>query len=290
MRQWLNGKAECPQYIAQNMDRNNNFNFLRLLLAYIVVVFHSMGSYTYSIQKIFDGDIAVKGFFIISGMLILRSYWNSKSLKEYFIKRCRRLLPSYYLVIIVCAFGLFSLSTLSAKEYFTSPVFVKYIISNAVFMNFLQPSLPGGFSDNPSNPVNGSLWTIKLEIGFYILVPIIAMILNKCKTKKQANIFLCCIYIVGYIYRFVFDYLFSLTQNNFIGEFGHQLPGYIQYFTMGMFCAINYEFVRKYEKHLILPAVALIVLHYIMKTDYLLPLALGIIIMFIAFIDPAIIE
>jgi peptidoglycan/LPS O-acetylase OafA/YrhL len=238
---------------------------------------------SYSIHKLFDGDIAVKGFFIISGLLIIRSYWNSKTLKGYFLKRCKRLLPSYYLVILACAVGLAAMSTMSAREYFTSPVLWKYILCNALFMNFLQPSVPGVFSSNPNTAVNGSLWTIKLEIGFYIIVPIIVWLLNKCKTIKRMNISFLCLYVSAYIYRLVCNYIFSVTENNLIGELAHQLPGYIQYFTVGMFCAVNYQFVRKYEKHIILPAMVLVGLHYVTGTDYLLPIGLGTIIMFVGF-------
>jgi hypothetical protein len=65
--------------------------------------------------------------------------------------------------------GLSLFSNISTSEYFRSPQLFKYFIVNVFFMNFLQPSLPGVFVENGSQAVNGSLWTIKLEIGFYIL-------------------------------------------------------------------------------------------------------------------------
>lgn len=196
MRQWLERAITYPEYVTRDINKNNNFNFLRLLFAYIVVVFHAMtiSGYSYSISKLFDGGMAVCGFFIISGFLIMRSYWTSVSAKSYFIKRCKRLLPAYYFVILICAICLCFLSSLTFGEYFTSPIFRKYVFSNALFMNFLQPSLPGVFD---GHPVNGSLWTIKLEIGFYITVPIIAYVFNKCKTKKRINIFLAGLYVLA---------------------------------------------------------------------------------------------
>jgi len=88
----LNERIQTPECFVDDISKNNNFNFLRLLLAYIVVVFHSMGlsKNKYPLAKLFDGHIAVCGFFIISGFLIIRSCWSSNSLKEYFIKRCKR--------------------------------------------------------------------------------------------------------------------------------------------------------------------------------------------------------
>jgi peptidoglycan/LPS O-acetylase OafA/YrhL len=69
-------KINVPEYIVGDISKNNNINFLRLLLAYMVVVFHSMSlsGNRYPLGKLFDGHIAVCGFFIISGFLIIRSY------------------------------------------------------------------------------------------------------------------------------------------------------------------------------------------------------------------------
>jgi peptidoglycan/LPS O-acetylase OafA/YrhL len=129
-----------------NIGRNNNFNFLRLGFAFSVAVGHAMPSqYKYITRILFNGHVAVCGFFIISGFLITKSYMESKSLKEYFGKRCRRLLPAYWLVVLLCAFGLALLSDLQPREYFTSPALFKHIAASLCFLNFLQPALPGVF-------------------------------------------------------------------------------------------------------------------------------------------------
>jgi peptidoglycan/LPS O-acetylase OafA/YrhL len=268
-------KINVPEYIIRDISKNNNINFLRLLLAYMVVIFHSMSlsGNQYPLGKLFDGHIAVCGFFIISGFLIMRSYWSSNCLKDYLIKRCKRLLPAYCFVIIICMIGLSLISNLPAEEYFKSPQLIKYFVANIFFMNFLQPSLPGVFIGNPGNmAVDGSLWTIKIEIGFYLIVPIIAYILGKCKTKKRINILLACMYLFGYIYNFVCLYMAKKMEN-----------GFIQYFAVGIFCVINYDLIRKYDKFLIIPGIIILVLYYTIGNECLLPIGLGIIIMYIGF-------
>jgi peptidoglycan/LPS O-acetylase OafA/YrhL len=282
---FLYKQIKIPDCVSGNISKNNNINFLRLVLAYIVVIFHSMSlsGHKYPLAKLFDGHIAVCGFFIISGFLIIRSCWSSNSLKNYFIKRCKRLLPAYFLVIIICTFFLSLLSNLSMAEYFKSPQTLKYFFANIVFMNFLQSSLPGVFIENNGLAVNGALWTIKLEIGFYIIAPIIAHILNKLKTRKRINVFLILLYILGYVYNFVCLNLYKRTGNKFVEELAHQLPGFIQYFAVGIFCVINYEFVHKYDKYLIIPGITILVVYYILGNEYFLPIGLGIIIMLISF-------
>jgi peptidoglycan/LPS O-acetylase OafA/YrhL len=262
---------------------------LRLLLAYIVVIFHtiSLSGYKYQLEKLFDGHIAVCGFFIISGFLIIRSCWSSNSLINYFVKRCRRLLPAYWLVIIICIIGLSFFSNSSAVDYFRSPQLIKYFVANISFMNFLQPTLPGVFIANNNNmAVNGSLWTIKIEIGFYIIAPLIAHILYKLNTKKRINIFLTCLYIFGYTYNAVCMYISNKMESGFIEELAHQLPGFIQFFAVGIFCVINYDLVHKFDKYLIIPGLIIVVIYYITGNEYLLPVGLGIIIMFLGFNFP----
>ena len=76
-------------------DRNNNFGFLRLLFAILVIVSHSPEAIdgnrsreilTNIFGTISFGEFAVDGFFMISGYLIYKSYQNSTSFKNYIFK------------------------------------------------------------------------------------------------------------------------------------------------------------------------------------------------------------
>ncbi|MDR2409575.1 MAG: acyltransferase family protein [Bacteroidales bacterium] len=84
----------------------NNFNFLRLLFAFMVVIGHcrDISGFDYPVLYIVDTHIAVCGFFIISGFLITKSCLYTRSLKEYCIKRAKRLLPAYVFIIFFAAF------------------------------------------------------------------------------------------------------------------------------------------------------------------------------------------
>jgi peptidoglycan/LPS O-acetylase OafA/YrhL len=274
-----------PNFSLPEISRKNNFNFLRLLLAYFVVIFHSvvLPGNTYPYLRIFDGHIAVSGFFIISGFLIIRSYWTSKSVMDYFIKRCKRLLPAYVLVVFLCGLGLFFLSNISIENYFKSPLLLKYFVSNLLFLNFLQPTVPGVFSQNLVQSVNGSLWTIKVEVSFYLVVPFLAYLLNIFKTKRAINWFLAGLYLFGLVYNFGLLSLSEKTGNNFYSILAHQLPGFIQYFVVGVFYAINFDFIKKYEKYLLIPAIGIVAFYYFAGNEYFLPIGLGIILMFLAF-------
>ncbi|MDR0605005.1 MAG: acyltransferase [Bacteroidales bacterium] len=264
-----------------NLEKNN-FNFLRLLFASMVVIGHcrDLSGFKYPILIIVDTHIAVCGFFIISGFLITKSCLYTRGLKEYFIKRAKRLLPAYFLVIILAAFVLSLFSSLSFREYFFSLGFCKYIVANLMFMNFLCPSLPGVFN---GKAINGALWTIKIEVAFYIVIPFIILFLKKLDNLKKRNVFLGAVYISAILYRSVCLYLKNISNSNIIDKLEHQFPGFMQYFAFGIFMLLNYDRIQRHEKKWIVPAIIIFGLHYITKTEFLMPVALGLLVIFVSF-------
>ncbi len=151
----------------------NNFDFIRVLLAFIVFVGH-LGYLSASADLEFlkhsPVEVAVFAFFIVSGFLIARSYERTSTLKKYIMKRLKRILPGYWLVVVLCTVLLSLVSTVSFAEYFSSSQTHKYFLWNSVFMNFMAPNLPGVFGNGA---VNGALWTLKIEMCFYFLVPVL---------------------------------------------------------------------------------------------------------------------
>ena len=127
-------------------------------------------------------DSAVQVFFLISGYLVFSSYEKSSTLKSYFSKRARRIYPAYLFVILAAAFGLYFVSQETLIDYFGLG-WLKYVASNLTFLNFAAPTLPGVFTENPTPGINGSLWTIKVEVAFYIAVPAIALLMRRLLRK-----------------------------------------------------------------------------------------------------------
>lgn len=267
----------------------NNFDFLRFLLAFIVVLAHitelSQHPDYLGIKPLFDSHLSVTGFFIISGFLISASYVKNQHLTSYFIKRVKRLLPAYLTIILVGTILLCPLSSLSFIGYFTSPLLYKYLLSNLTFMNFIQPCLPGVFENNVLCAVNGALWTIKVEVSFYIVLPILLFYLLSAKQKWKG---LVGLYLFGLVYQYGLGYAsqHNAEHEKILSTLQHQLPGFFTYFSAGIGLYLYFDTFIKWKNKLILIALPVFVIEYYLHTEILLPLALGIILMYIAFSFP----
>ena len=158
----------------------NRFDFIRLFFAAGVFVYHAValarldGSGDWESGLSYFAEVSIQGFFIVSGLLVAGSLDRSSGLADYAGKRVRRLYPAYAVVILIPA--LISLLWTGNIEGVG-----RYLAANLVFLNFLSPELPGLFSANRFPEVNGALWTLKIEVMFYLSLPLILPILNRLK-------------------------------------------------------------------------------------------------------------
>ena len=271
------------------MKRDNCFDFLRFLFAFNVVLGHLMVIAVYPelapFTHTFNTYLSVTGFFVISGFLIADSYERS-TLKSYFIKRAKRLLPAYWFVVIACAIGLVGLSSLAASDYFCNPDFWKYLGANLCFMNFLHPSLPGVFESAciSESSVNPALWTLKIEVGFYLILPLLILLLRKC---RRPWIGLLIIYIAAVAYRNGLSAYGHYTNNDTFFFLSRQLPGFMSYFAAGILGYMYKDRFLQYKSYLIIPALVLFALEYYFDYEVITPLAWGIIVLWCAYSLPA---
>jgi peptidoglycan/LPS O-acetylase OafA/YrhL len=228
----------------------NNFDLLRLILASAVFVFHiaaltNLRSYSW-IYAFVSPRFAVRSFFVISGLLIYRSYAHTPSLSRYFEKRIRRIYPAYFVVIVLAALGLSVVSTVPFLQYFGLG-FWKYLGANLLFLNFLAPSLPGVFALNDVPFVNGALWTLKIEVAFYLFVPVIHYLCNRFGPKKTVvSLFaLSCMWKYGFE---LLDFLYTPRAiylrgepRSIYAEMGVQFPAQLIYFCAGVLLFLYFD-------------------------------------------------
>lgn len=161
----------------------NNFDALRLAMAFLVLFSHSFalrfGSEDSEPMSLAtngyynSGNVGVWVFFIISGFLIAHSHARSPSLRSYAAKRVLRIYPAYLVATSVCAFVV---TPLFAPPGFTlgAAELVRTIGANLLLANHFP--IPDLFTTNPVHGVNGALWSIRFEFLCYIGVALIGVI------------------------------------------------------------------------------------------------------------------
>lgn len=160
--------------------RTNNFDSLRLMAAMFVLIYHSYALtgaagpdpfYKYLGGYDSGGGIGVAIFFVISGYLVSGSAARHTTL-NYIASRALRILPALIAVSVFDVFVIGPLFTsMSLPDYFSSPQTWDHLANPMIFG--LTGSLPGTFTNHVVPAVNGSLWTLPIECGFYLLLPVI---------------------------------------------------------------------------------------------------------------------
>lgn len=262
------------------LKKGNCFDFLRYFFATSLIIVHFC-TLTNSDQFWFvSGTTRVKAFFIMSGFLVFYSYIKKENLKDYIKKRIRRILPPYLLVITLCVIlGLF-VTNMTIQDYVTSKETYKYLIANFSFLNFIQPTLPGVFESNPIQAVNGSLWTMKVEVMFYVSVPIILFLL-----KKYTKIYIIIsVFLFAIIYDYFFIILYKETNNDLYLLIKKQIGSQLMYFYSGTFILLYFDKFIRYLKFFF--PIAIIIYCYQNSNlilHYLEPLAFATILIGIAY-------
>jgi peptidoglycan/LPS O-acetylase OafA/YrhL len=160
------------------VSHKNNFGLLRLLFAMLVIVSHSFelidGNRTREPLTVLFGtlsiaEIAVAGFFLVSGYLIAQSYEASSSLLSYLVKRVLRIYPAFVVASLFCILvvGPLSGADLAALSLFDWAKTLARTIALQV------PKLPGAFAGQPYPSLNGSMWTIAYEFRCYLVLPLL---------------------------------------------------------------------------------------------------------------------
>ena len=152
--------------------RANNFDALRFVMATVVVFSHSFPLAGYLTDKPLHrhgqdgslGDMAVGGFFVLSGFLIGQSWDRRRGFWAFIRKRVLRVYPGFVAAAAVCAFAVPALLGLDVGW----PAVGRFL---AGVPRLWDPSDPAAFAANPHpHATNGSLWTIPYEFRCYLLV------------------------------------------------------------------------------------------------------------------------
>jgi len=150
-------------------NNQNAFTALRLLAAYAVIITHSyvvlgLGPDWLEAHGFPQfSEFGVNAFFAISGYLVCKSLQRNASPLAYLRNRALRIFPGLTVLILVT---IFVAGPIMTHTWF--PEWFEYLTNLSLFQ--MTPTLPHFFATNPIPVINGSLWTLALEVTCYLLL------------------------------------------------------------------------------------------------------------------------
>lgn len=216
-------------------NKTNNFDFIRFCAAIGVLYTHSFVLTGKGLefdllslitnQQALISTVSLSTFFIISGYLIAKSVENSKSFKTFLNNRLLRIFPGLFVCIILTILVLGPITTyLPLNTYFSDSNTWGYFINLSIYR--FQLALPGVFTSNTVQTINGSIWTLGYEFLFYILL-FLASVLGLFR-KRHYLILIFISLILLHIYmryntidpRFFHPIIYTIIQLDFLVNFG----------------------------------------------------------------------
>lgn len=261
--------------------QTNRFDFLRLAFAGAVALYHAVFLAKLNRRGLWESglaqaaELAIQGFFIISGALVLGSLVRSEKIGLYAEKRFRRLFPAYAVVILIPALIALALSG-------NIKAVIGYVLPNLAFLNFVEPTLPGntvhGLFENYAGIVNGALWTLKIEVMFYMALPLIWWFIRK--PGALCTFAWVAMFIGAEIWRQYFAHL----DHPYAAQLVRQLPGQMGYFAIGMLIHEQWHRIKNPQFWWALIGAGLVALTIWQPVLHVLrPIGLAMVIVWIAF-------
>jgi len=190
-------------------SRGNNFDFMRLSLAVLVIYSHAfdlgLGSKAteplmrLSHGQVSAGDIAVDAFFIMSGFLIAASAQRSRGVGSFLKKRFARIYPAFVVSAFLSILIVLPLS--GGRFLYDSPL---ARIADFVFrtLRLVEFNYIDAFLTNPLPLViNGSTWSIAYEFWCYIGVALL-LVAGILRRRTIILSLFATMWIVSIVFRY----------------------------------------------------------------------------------------
>ncbi len=186
--------------------RSNNFDLIRLAAAAQVVLAHAIGhtgllnmlsGWQRQLFDLLEWLPGVPVFFVISGFLITKSFERSGgNWAGYFWNRSLRIFPALWACLALTLVALFWYGFLPTG-FVQSSTFWAWVAGQVSFLQFFNPEQFRGFGIGVAN---GALWTITVELQFYVFIPLLyATVFGRWKGTNTGSVILPALFAASYI-------------------------------------------------------------------------------------------
>jgi len=207
----------------------NNFDFIRLLAAAMVLCSHQFALLGRPEPRPFGllrlGTLGVLVFFSVSGYLVAQSWDRDPHPARFIARRVLRVWPALATVILLTVFCVGpTYSTWSPADYFSSTESWRYL--RQLYFQ-VELYLPGVFEANPIRVVNGSLWTIPIEVGWYGAL----MVAGLCGLLRRRARYVMLVVVAAYAFYIygVFDIQHNPRAGYLQPAFGREYGSFFCY-------------------------------------------------------------
>lgn len=235
---------------------------IRFIAILSVVLYHSTYFYTTK-NSVVTNDVfnsilsngyqGVELFFVLSGFILSLPFAKKftagnrqLSLKNYFLRRLTRLEPPY----IISTIGFFVLLVFITGKYTFSYLLPHLLASLTYSSNII-------FGQTPV--INNVLWSLEVEVQFYILAPFLCWILfYKIKNALARTVLICILIILAVL----FNQQFLLSKISLIQ--------YISFFFVGILVTQLYITEFKFKPNVFLVnSISVIIIIVVFINDYM---------------------
>ena len=232
-----------------SLSRENNFDLIRLIAALQVMVYHSLthfqvqANWAEPLKQVVYLLPGVPIFFTISGFLIYQSLErNRHGLKKYFVNRFLRLYPALW----ACLAFTILLITLSGHLNWEVIFTQRFLLWFTAQLSFFQFYPLEDFRTWGVGHPNGSLWSISVEIQFYLLLPVLFYLLfDKKYALRTKNIVLFILMAISIAFNYYQQQM--VAEHKTIGSLmGVFILHYLYFFCSGIILYLNFERLKKF--------------------------------------------
>lgn len=202
-------------------------------------------------------------FFFLSAFFLFTSYERSKlkgnNINDFYWSRIIRIAPAIYTYAITSTVLLIVLGALSLTVFTTKDYWI-WLLSNLVLYPQYFPDI---FHHIGTGRLNDSLWTIPVQISFYLVLPAIYWLFKRFGFKKM----ILCSFAVSALSVLVSFVTLKFLPGNLIGNlYLHSFLPQMFYFTLGIFWAKAWN---KSPQHIVLFFLLLLYFYSLKLTFYI---------------------
>lgn len=192
------------------------------------------------------GYLFVDMMVLISGFLLFLPLMRSiilgeemSSWKNYARRRIARIVPSYYFAVLL----LFFASALPTGAYATTADALKDLFAHLTFTQTLW------VNTYIATPLDVVLWTVAIEVWFYVLFPFVAEFIKGPRNKNRQSFTpaygIFFIFAVFNIINYVYTENFVLKGDVYLAMRINQFPAFLGVYSIGMLGASAFVLIAK---------------------------------------------